>query len=173
MHAFEQSAIARQRQAFEDCGFEKVPLTYKGVTYQYYVIPAAWDGSPTDLPNFVMRMTPRTESIRGAADPSAVTLFGVSSDVPEKFRTFCIIHEIEEFVHIGINRQGRCHESTMKEIALVRADPDLTDEDKRAYLILRLNFFRTLIEYARAKGFPKEDITEFRESYLTLLTSQV
>jgi len=74
-------------------------LQYREQTYSYYVIPAS--AGPATLPNFVFRMTPPPEVLKQPFMTSEA-LFGVSSSVTPAFQPFCVIHEIMEFLELGL-----------------------------------------------------------------------
>lgn len=173
MQSFTKEQIDAARTRFKDAlRWPVSSLEYKGRTYPYFVIPVS--ALPSALPNGVMRMTPPKEDLDATNAPEKITLFGVAESVPEASRQFCVIHEIEEFVHIGIDHCGRCAESAENEINLVVAS-QLAVEEKKAHVVMRTAFFRDLIAYAgnNPKAFTPDDVAEFQRSLISFETAAV
>ena len=155
MKVFTKAEIDAGRQWHIDEGHEQCTVTHNGTEYPYFVIPAT--KCPAQLPNAVQRYT--------GATPEDGTVFAVSSSVRENVRKFPVLHEIIEFTDIGIDTVGRCSEASRREIALVRADPDLTPEEVKDYLLMRCDFFHDLVAFAIGiQSFTEKDIEEFTAS---------
>ncbi|MDD4628766.1 MAG: hypothetical protein PHE68_05235 [Candidatus Peribacteraceae bacterium] len=164
MKSFSPEQIEKFRNDFRAAQYPEVPVDHRERTYRYFVLPSKL--GPKELPNFVFRATPPTERIRASETPEEDAVFAVSEDVREKFRCFAVTHEIEEFMHIGIETGGRCASAAETEVSMLRADEQLTEDEKAEYLRMRVQFFRDLIPYALARGdsYTPEDLEEFRGS---------
>lgn len=81
----------------------------------------------------------------------------ISEEVPEKFRSPQLIHEIVEFTELK-GQKGRCVEALKRELSVV------PEEIRQEYLEYRRNFFARLIEYY--KDSKDEDFkAEIQASY--------
>jgi len=84
-------------------------------------------------------MTPPPEVLKQPFMTSEA-LFGVSSSVTPAFQPFCVIHEIMEFLELGLEVEGRCAKAAEMEIALVRQS-ELSEDHRNTYFRMRLRFF--------------------------------
>jgi hypothetical protein len=71
--------------------------------------------------------------------PNGEHLF-ISEEVPEKFRTPQLIHEVVEFTELK-GQNGRCVEALKRELSVI------PEEMRQEYREYRRNFFARLIEY--------------------------
>jgi len=155
MKIFTKPEIDDGRQWHIDGKHEQCSVTHNGTEYPYFVIPE--EKCPDDLPDAVQRFT--------GESPEDGTVFAVSASVRENVRKYPILHEIIEFIDIGIETKGRCAEASRREIELVKRDPELTPDEVRDYIDMRRNFFDNLIAFVTGTGsFTPEDIEEFRAS---------
>lgn len=159
MKPFAPETISKYRDQFRSDGSPEIELPYKGRKFRYFVVPQAKN---PELQDFVMRLTPPTEVVRSAEKPEEEAVFGVSESVREDFRNFAVIHEIEEFMFIGIEEKGRCAHAARTEIEV--ASQEL--RDLSTYLEMRIRFFENLMVYAkeRPKSYTEEDLGEFEAS---------
>lgn len=164
MKTFTLEEIAKNKRHFDET-CKQSSVQYGGRTYPYYLIPK--EVVPPELPNAVMRLTPTHDELRKSDAPEAISLFGVSETVPERFRKFCVLHEIYEFVYVGQGCAGRCARAAEEEISLLMADAALNEGDHNEYLRMRLKFFTDLISYAKKnpKLYTAADIDEFQASF--------
>lgn len=161
VRTFPVQAVIAARKALTDLDFEQLPFPFADITYPYFVIPTEWENAPRDILNFVFRMLPSTAEIRAAASPADVTLFGLSSDIPEPFRKYWLMHEIKAFINIGTEESGYYSATLAGEVKAIKADKLLTRGDQDLCLRLRHKFFQDQAEYARTHCFSADDIEEF------------
>ena len=79
-------------------------------------------------------------------------LIGCSTEVPEEFRRYWAIHE---FLEEPKDYKGRCVETLNEELELVSSGM------KRNYVPIRAEFFRGLVDFARANNYSQEQVEEF------------
>ncbi len=154
----------QRRALYEKLGWKKQTIAAgDGRVFDCYLIPK--ESCPPALPNAVIRITPSMEEYRTSEHPDQEAFFGVSEEMPEKFRQFAVMHEVFEFLHIGLEHSGRCAKAAEMEIRLLMKSA-LTPAEKNEYLNLRLRFFQDLVVYTL--GFPDQytpdDVEEFRGS---------
>jgi hypothetical protein len=149
MKTFSAEEIAEARTYLEDKEYEEVEATVGGRNFRYFVV----DPKENDkLPNFVMRLT--------GENTSDGSVYGISSAVRPEFRQYAVFHEFIEFSELGINVPGRCRTALDLEMNVV------PEEIKSNYVVMRTQFFKDLIVYARnnPEYFNDGDLMEMKDS---------
>jgi hypothetical protein len=122
---------------------ELEPVREIGFGFDFYEIPYSDEAFANAPRMFAFSMK----------SPSAGHLIGVSTEVPEEFRRFWAVHEFLE--EDKPEYKERCLDTLKQERGLVpRAD-------ESRYIRVRAEFFRGLVEYARANGYTPEQIEQF------------
>lgn len=151
--------ILQCKNFYREKGYPTFEVMHEGQTFHPFVLPS----SLSTLRNFVQRITPTTVEMQSASNVDDVTVFGVSEEVPEEFRPYCVVHEIIEFLHLGIERKGRCALAAAQEYRLVVESGKFSATQLMEYATLRRNFFRDLIQFVEGtSSYTPDDITEFK-----------
>ncbi len=175
--AFPQEKIEQYRQTFQEEGFQTEIVEWQGKAYLYYVIPESWSKLPKTLPQlFALQLVPALEVLE-AGDPSACSLFGVSSAIDAEFRPLVALHEVLEYVihplhDAPIYRQQRLPIPSPWPRGCCRASEVEWQEVKkrpvsfqRRYVAMRVKFFGDFLEYAqKSPGITPEQRKEFDQS---------
>lgn len=139
-------------------------VSHEGKYYTCYVM----DGSkmPNGLEWAIMRFTPSKEELEAGASPEVEAFFIISGAVPEKFCRFVVLHEILEFLKIGLDVPGRCRKAAEAEVHYLMTDRSVSPAEKIEYLAMRAQFFKNLIEYCKDKpdAYTQADLDEFEAS---------
>lgn len=162
LRTYSQDTIELHRQRYEDNFYKWEHFMYQGNAYEYYVLPQ--EECPKGLPDFVQCWTPDPAILRAEDAPGNLVLLGISEIVPEAFRPFALIHELEKFVHIGIETAGHGVLSVEQELTLVREQ--LSPEDQSVYIQWRIDYFKRLIVHLQAMS---EDASQEYRKALDLL----
>jgi hypothetical protein len=155
-----------RRKLYMDAGYDRFQIRYAGYEFDVFVLPS--DKVHAELQLGIMQFTPeRTEWTRLMYGETEV-FFAVSGAVPAEFRQFWALHEAIEYVHGGTGSHCDCEMAAQMEVGIVFASTMRTP-DKERYVALRVEFFRELVAFAKAKGYPAEDIGQFEHSLGFLL----
>jgi len=149
MIKFKDSDIGKQATTFLRKRYDFVTEKVNATPISYFVLPQELN---PELPDFAFRMTGDSE----------IYLLGVSESVNPKFRKFVAFHEFAEFMEIG-DICGRCLEASEREVKAVEKS-DLSGMEKAEYFIMRRDFFKNLIDYAKGISSANEEIAEFEKS---------
>ncbi|MCR4264398.1 MAG: hypothetical protein NUV98_06810 [Candidatus Roizmanbacteria bacterium] len=156
MKQYEQSEIDQTRGYFERQEFPVEEVNVEGIAVPYFVIPQELMPS---LPDFAFRMT-RTDPEAG----NVVGIFGVSDSVPEELRTYWALHEIIEFMQIGIDQEGRCAQAEELVVAQIPVEHAAAYIEKRKVFFEKLCiFFQSELD-AQTGSYTEEDLHEAEAS---------
>lgn len=155
----------RTRAKYVEAGYPQFHVSYAGKKFQCFALPASL--APDTLKYGIMRYTPAPEELAAGAKEEEEAFFAIVDGVPEPFRRFVVVHEIIEFLQIGLHVPGRCAKAAEGEIVLLSQDTTLSPADQLAYVQMRHEFFGHLVDYAIAHptDYSKEDVEEFQASH--------
>lgn len=163
MKTFSIEEINAARWKFTE-RYEQMVVPFRGMSHICFVLPPRIFDEKNEVPFFVYRMTPKTKEIFAAPSPDRVTLFAVSADVPEEFRAACLIHEMYEFIRLGVDAPHRCANSFEFELAYLRDQPMAT-HDMQRYLEMRLQLFEALEAlFMRSNAYTVADLAAILET---------
>ncbi len=177
----EPQTIDSIRATFDEQRFRKEAVDVGDVAFPYYVISAEWlQQKKPDLlfPLFALRLTPPLADLRMADKPlNQKTLFGISDQIPERWRPYWVRHEVREYVELVLeqpnhysgttdtvpNGCAQCSQQEWDEVteAFLR-------QDRVAYAVLRAEFFDKLVQWAEARPsgeISPESLGNFRRSH--------
>lgn len=152
------------RMHYTQLGWPMTTVTHHEKTFDVFIIPTK--SCPSDLPDAVARFTPSPEEIAAGIDVEQEAFFAVAETYPENVRMYPVLHEIIEFLEIGLQEPHHCSNASHEEAGLVMRSTTLTMTEKFAYVKQRLDFFRNLCKFAEArpKEYTSEDVREFVSS---------
>lgn len=174
--------IGQTRQTFAELKFRREAVDLNLLEGQgktaivYFLIPHSWaEERRSGIPhNFAMRMTPPADVLSPDNTLNEMTLFGVSDEVPVKFRPFVMTHEIGEYVALPMRNLGNVESATdtvSNGCALCSASEwglvleAFESPGQREYRDMRLTFFDDLVRWTTSNdGFSPQAIVNFQAS---------